>query len=183
MQAQKLVKGLNIMKLDIGCGKNKHEGYIGVDKEKFDCVDILHNLNNFPWPFNDNSVSEVLCHNILEHLESPWRAVREIIRICQLGARIHVRFPVPEHPNAWKDPDHKYTFTPQWFEQFGELEIVKNEKHCVPAWFEQSDSGVIEGARRYIAPLFKLAEEMFELIGLHRFGPDEHRLTLEVVKQ
>lgn len=170
------------MKLDLGCGKNKHEGYIGVDKENFDGVDVVHDLNDFSWPFGDDSTSEVLCHNVLEHLESPWRAVKEIIRICRPGARIHVRFPFPEHPNAWKDPEHKYTFTPQWFEQFDEFEIVKNEKHYVPAWFEQSDLGVVEGVRRYIAPLFKLVGKMFGLMGIHRFGPDEYRLTLEVGK-
>lgn len=172
-----------LMKLDIGCGKNKHEGYIGVDKENFDVVDVVHDLNNSPWPFADNSVSEILCHNVLEHLESPWRAVREIIRICRREARIHIRFPTPEHPNAWKDPEHKYTFTPKWFEQFGEFKIVKNEKHYVPAWFEQSDLGVIESMRRYITPLFKLAGKMFGLMGFHGFGPDEYRLTLKVVKQ
>lgn len=34
------------MKLDLGCGKNKHKGYIGMDKVEYDCVDIVHNLDN-----------------------------------------------------------------------------------------------------------------------------------------
>lgn len=159
------------LKLDLGCGKNKHEGYIGVDKEKFILtqqgivsVDIVHNLNDFPWPFSDNSVSEVLCHNVLEHLESPWKAVKEIIRICKSGARIHVRFPVPEHPNAWKDPDHKYTFAPRWFNQFGEIRIIENTMH-------------------YAVPRFGRLGKLAKVAGIHRFGPDEHRLTFEVVKQ
>ena len=55
--------------------------------------------------------------------------MKEIIRICEDGAEISVRFPVPEHKNAVKDEEHKYILTPRWFDLFGEIEVVEKERH------------------------------------------------------
>ena len=46
---------MNVRKLDIGCGRGKPDGYIGIDMLDFDGVDIVWNLENFPWPLEDNS--------------------------------------------------------------------------------------------------------------------------------
>jgi len=121
------------MKLDLGCGNNKHEGFIGIDKVKYPCVDIVYDLNNLPYPFKDDSVDEIIAHNILEHLECPYRAVKEWIRISKHRAMWSVRFPNPNHPNAWRDPDHKYILSPEFFTRFEELKIIKVEKHLIPA--------------------------------------------------
>lgn len=39
------------MKIDIGCGNSKRSGYIGLDCLKLPDVDIVHDLNTFPYPF------------------------------------------------------------------------------------------------------------------------------------
>ena len=44
-------------------------------------IDIKHDLNNFPYPFNDNSYDMVIMSNILEHLDDPMTALNEGIRI------------------------------------------------------------------------------------------------------
>jgi len=116
-------------KLDLGAGRVPHEGFVAVDKHDFPETDVVHDLDNCPWPFDDDTTSEVFCHNVLEHLESPWRAVKEIIRICEDGAEVNVRFPIPEHENAVKDEEHKYILTPRWFDLFDEIEVVEKEKH------------------------------------------------------
>ena len=72
------------VKLDIGCGKNKKEGFIGVDQYAMPGVDIVANLvertplfknsaDPFkphggafkPWPWKDGSVEEVHCSHFL----------------------------------------------------------------------------------------------------------------------
>jgi SAM-dependent methyltransferase len=57
------------IKLDIGCGANKQPGgFIGIDARQLDGVDIVHNLEHFPWPFPDQSVGFAIASHILEHI-------------------------------------------------------------------------------------------------------------------
>lgn len=56
------------VKLDIGCGANKQEGFIGMDIRQLDGVDIVHNIEQYPWPFPDESVSLSVASHVLEHI-------------------------------------------------------------------------------------------------------------------
>jgi len=56
-------------KLDIGCGANKQPGgFVGIDARPLDGVDIVWNLEKFPWPLPDESVSFATAAHILEHI-------------------------------------------------------------------------------------------------------------------
>jgi len=145
------------LKLDLGAGRSPHDGFLAVDKEDYPETDVVHDLDNYPWPFNNAEVGEIICYNVLEHLESPYRAAREIVRICRAGARIDVRFPISEHENATLDDDHKYILTPRWFDLFDEIEIMKCEKHHPSPRLGKLDFLPIDSAQ-----------------------PDEYRLKLEV---
>ena len=39
--------------LDLGCGNKKRDGTIGVDFNSRTKADIIHDLNIFPYPFED----------------------------------------------------------------------------------------------------------------------------------
>lgn len=56
------------IKLDIGCGENKQDGFIGMDVRPLKGVDIVHNLEKFPYPLPDESVSLVTASHLLEHI-------------------------------------------------------------------------------------------------------------------
>ncbi len=57
------------IKLDLGCGSNKHgDDYIGIDISDETDANIIHDLNMYPWPFEDNSIDEVYCENYVEHI-------------------------------------------------------------------------------------------------------------------
>ena len=56
------------VKLDIGCGANKQDGFIGMDIRKLPGVDIVHNIEQFPWPLPDKSVSMAVASHVLEHI-------------------------------------------------------------------------------------------------------------------
>jgi len=146
-------------KLDIGAGRAPHEGFVAVDRENYPETDVVHDLDEYPWPFEDDSCVSVVAHNCLEHLEAPWRAMREIIRVCQDGAKVSVRFPIPEHENAVKDSNHRYILTPRWFDLFDEIEVVEKEKH-------------------YPSPRLG----MLDFLPIESAQPDEWRLKLEVRK-
>lgn len=55
-----------IIKLDLACGQNKREGFTGVDIAGN--PDIIHDLNVYPYPFDDNSVDEIYCSHYVEHI-------------------------------------------------------------------------------------------------------------------
>jgi len=56
------------IKLNLACGDKKKEGFIGIDITETDSTDIIHDLNVYPWPFEDNSVDEIYCSHYIEHI-------------------------------------------------------------------------------------------------------------------
>ena len=74
------------MKLNLGCGKNYIDGWVNVDFYDDSYCDELHNLEEFPWPWLDNSISEIQIFHTLEHLGADRRVyiqiLQELYRIC-----------------------------------------------------------------------------------------------------
>lgn len=56
------------VKLDIGCGMAKPEGWVGIDVARVPGVDHVHDLFQFPWPVADSSVSAARCVHLVEHI-------------------------------------------------------------------------------------------------------------------
>ena len=71
--------------LDLGCGKKKVQGAIGIDKVKLEGVDLVHDLASFPYPFDSNSVDKIYCRHVLEHFDTETRnrIIDEIYRILK----------------------------------------------------------------------------------------------------
>lgn len=103
------------LKLNLGCGARRIDGFVGVDK--FGTPDVLHDLERFPWPWPDASVSEVKMLHVLEHLgRDPdvfIAIMKELYRICRPAARIEIVVPHPRHDNFLGDPTHVRPVTHQ----------------------------------------------------------------------
>lgn len=108
------------MKLYFGCGKHKVDGFVGVDKLRMETVNVVHDMNLFPYPFSDNSIEEVLLLNILEHLPNTIRVMEEIWRICKDCAPLKILVPYYNSPGAYQDPTHVSFFTEHTFDYFTE---------------------------------------------------------------
>ncbi len=76
------------VRIDLGCGSAKREGFIGLDFVEGPEVDHVVDLTAEKFPFEDASVDEVFSAHFLEHIESPNHVFGEIGRICKDGARI-----------------------------------------------------------------------------------------------
>jgi len=56
------------IKLDLGCGERKPRGFVGMDIRPLEGVDIVHNLEKYPWPLPDECASLVTASHVLEHI-------------------------------------------------------------------------------------------------------------------
>jgi len=103
------------IKLNLGSGQKPLEGFINVDFIKRRGVDVVHNLENFPYPFKDNSVDYVMMDNSLEHLEDTIRVMEELHRICKPNAIIEIFVPHYSSAGAFSSLTHKRFFGSQSF--------------------------------------------------------------------
>ena len=58
-------KKSKLVKLDIGCGKNKKEGFIGIDIDPHSNADIISSALKLP--FDDESIDEIHSSHLVEH--------------------------------------------------------------------------------------------------------------------
>jgi SAM-dependent methyltransferase len=93
--------------LDVGCGKQKFPGAVGIDRVANPGVDVIHNLNRFPCPFQNNTFDEVRMNHIIEYLEDILKIMAEIHRICRPGGRVLIWTPHYSSMNSWTDPTHR----------------------------------------------------------------------------
>ena len=115
------------MKLNLGCGKDYIDGWVNVDLYDDSTCDIKHDLEVFPWPWEDDSVSEIKIIHTLEHLGADWKVyikiLQEMYRVCEDDAEIMVAVPSPWHWNFTSDPTHVRPVTADGLNLF-------SKEHC-----------------------------------------------------
>lgn len=111
-------KEIKPIKIDCGCGKNKREGFLGVDVLKFEGVDIVLNLGKDKWPWKNDSVDEIHASHFVEHLYPAERIhfVNELQRVLKM----------PEYVNGQIVKGFATIITPHWASQraYGDLTHV-----------------------------------------------------------
>lgn len=98
------------MKLDIGCGKNKREGFHGVDQFPMEGVDTVLKIGTDPWPWEDDSVDEAVASHFLEHLTQNERMhfMNELFRVLKPGGKATVITPHWASNRAYGDMTHQW---------------------------------------------------------------------------
>lgn len=99
-----------LKKLNLGSGDKRIEGYLNLDKFDTFSPDFVHDLEKFPYPFDDNEVDEIKMFHVLEHIGSDpdtyINIIKELYRICINDALIHIRVPHPRNDDFLADPTH-----------------------------------------------------------------------------
>ncbi|MFC1562596.1 methyltransferase domain-containing protein [candidate division KSB1 bacterium] len=117
--------------LDVGCGPNsKKEGSIGLDKRPAPHVDIVHDLNEYPYPFPDNNFDWIEMSNIIEHVEKPLYMLNEVHRIAKNGATVRILTPHYSSQLSYGDFEHLHHFGYRTFltlQNTGLFKIKKKE--------------------------------------------------------
>jgi predicted SAM-dependent methyltransferase len=103
-----------MLKVNLGSGFKRFDGFVNVDDDILVKPDYICNLDdiNIRLPFDDNSVDEMICHHILEHIGTGFiPLMQEIYRVCCHGAIIDIRVPHHFHEIFINDPTHKRPIT------------------------------------------------------------------------
>lgn len=103
------------MKLNLGSGIKRLEGFVNVDCNEKSNPDVLWDLERHPYPFDDNSVAYIIMSHIYEHIHDVIGMMKELYRICQDGAIIEILAPYYTWRGAYSDPTHVRVVTKDSF--------------------------------------------------------------------
>jgi SAM-dependent methyltransferase len=98
------------IRLDIGCGGNKQETFVGLDIRPLDGVDIVHDFEDIPWPLPDESVLVAVASHVVEHI-NPHKFgfinfMDEVWRVLKDGAEFAIATPHGSSQGFLQDPTH-----------------------------------------------------------------------------
>lgn len=94
--------------LDVGCGQNKQPCFVGMDKRKLPGVDLVHDVEIFPWPVPNEICNKILCSHIYEHIK-PWLSIdfmNECWRIMKPEGQLLISTPYATSHGYYQDPTH-----------------------------------------------------------------------------
>lgn len=143
------------IRLDLGCGPRKQEGFIGVDAIAFPGVDVNIDLRKTPWPWKGDSVSEVHASHFLEHLTGAERVpfFNELYRVLKVGAQARIICPNWSHERAYGDPTHQWPPVCTWtFFYINKGWRDQNAPHCgYTCDFDHAIVGMHDPNDQYVA--------------------------------
>ena len=166
--------------LDIGCGAAKRQGAVGIDIMPKPGVDIIHDLNHYPWPIEDHQFDRAIFNGSLECLDSIVRAMEEVHRILKAGGRTEILSTHFAASNSYWDPLQKWHFSFFTFDYF-------TEGFVNPVYTDKKYR-IIQ--RKFLfrrkwgigSILSKLSPRRYEIYHAHRFPPYRLFFELEAVK-
>ena len=97
-----------VKRLNIGCGEFRKEGYVNLDIRPDVGAEIIHDLQEFPYPIPDNEFDVVEADHVLEHLRDPFQVMRELHRITKHGGFVVIR--TPHFSRGFSHPEHRRGF-------------------------------------------------------------------------
>ncbi|MDD5213793.1 MAG: class I SAM-dependent methyltransferase [Candidatus Gracilibacteria bacterium] len=117
---------------------------------------IKHDLNNYPYPFEDNSFDFILFSHVLEHLYSPVLALTECHRILKPGGILLLGVPNCDTKiyNNWDFEGHYYAMNYKGWEYI----IKKTGFNINKTYF----NGLLSSNKTYL----KLMQPFFKFLGL-----------------
>jgi hypothetical protein len=97
--------------LNLGCGLKPIQGAVNLDCAQSTNPDVLHDLNEFPWPLCTGSFREIHAYDVIEHLGDVVAVIEELHRVATPGGVVHITVPHYSCSNAFTDPTHRHYFS------------------------------------------------------------------------
>jgi hypothetical protein len=92
--------------LNLGCGDKRMSGALNVDVNPRVRPEVIHDLNEFPWPLPDSQFETVVMADSIEHLKDVVLTMEELHRVCKDGALVKITTPHLSCSNSFTDPTH-----------------------------------------------------------------------------
>lgn len=108
-----------MQQLNLGCGNKPFEGFVNHDVTKHSRhVDVAWDLNQLPWPWEDETFDKVAALSVLEHLQQNLlMSMNELWRILVPKGVAVVKLPHWKHNLSWEDLTHLHLVGPGAMEQ------------------------------------------------------------------
>ena len=107
MRTKRLTEAKGIL-LDIGLTNDKQPNFVRMATRKRPGVDIVHNLERFPWPLENDSCLIILAAHIIEHIRPQLivKFMNELWRITKATGQVAISTPYAGSALWWQDPTH-----------------------------------------------------------------------------
>lgn len=129
---EKKGKKLKPIKVEFACGQNKDKGWIGVDIEKTPQADVVHDLEQYPWPFKDNYIDEARISHYVEHVKDLIPFMNELYRVMKPGGKCQIITPYYSSIRCWQDPTHVRAISEVTFMYFNKVWREQNKLDHYP---------------------------------------------------
>jgi len=114
----------NGIKLDIGCGRMKPDGYIGIDCVQIidgngdKKVDVVMDIEKTSLPYISDTVDEIRAFNVLEHLANLRFVLNDCHRVLKKDGFLWGTVPLAGTEKDFQDPTHQRHFIKKTFLYF-----------------------------------------------------------------
>jgi SAM-dependent methyltransferase len=154
-------------KLNLGCGLDIREGWVNLDSAELPGVDVVHDLEVVPLPFEDDR-----CQDVLEHVDyAP--VLRDLHRVLRPGGRVLIRSPHFSSRAVYVDPTHRSAFSIDTFAFFVRDSDYAGRSYYYDFSFDRMESARITFHRYRWQPWNYLVEAFVNVsIGVQRYYED-----------
>jgi len=168
---QKLTHSESPVILELGSGPKKKSGRIGIDRVDLPGVDIVANLEEGLPFLPDNSVDEIHCRSLLEHIDNFENLMKEIVRVLKANGKAYIFVPHFSNPYFYSDYTHKRTFGLYSFYYFVEPEFQLKRK--VPVFYSSTRIKILSLKLIFDSP-FYISKKIKKFFGW--FSNRHHKL-------
>jgi SAM-dependent methyltransferase len=106
--------------LDLGCGRNKTPGALGVDRDPEADADLVADLDVHPYDLPTGRFARIVCRHVIEHLADVPAFFDELYRLAAPNARIEIETPHFSNRCSYTDPTHRHHLSVQFVDFFAE---------------------------------------------------------------
>ena len=150
--------------LDLGCGRYKLAGTIGIDQSLEVSPDLVCDFVKDPLPFQDASIDGIHARHVMEHIQDIWALMHEIHRVLKPTAELIIEVPYWSSEGAFRDPTHVRFFSEKSFDYW--------DPDCECKYYTTDGGYKVQSVEHVLhpSPLIRLAAKLFTVRFLKLFN-------------
>jgi SAM-dependent methyltransferase len=158
------VDKVDSVKLNLGCGNKREDGFVNVDVIDSQGVDMVVDLEKGLFFIPDNIVDYIKCDSFLEHIDNFDLLISDIFRVLKPGCFLDVFVPHFSNPYYYSDYTHKRLFGYYSFYYFSkdQSKIIRK----VPCFYNDIDFKIVSQKFLFNSPFLipRIIKKFFGLL-------------------